>query len=160
MLLQASYTIKPRTWPIWIVLALPGIPCLFLILQEPGSKRNLYLLGMVAFFGLVLFAMTKAYKIYFDDEELVFFAFGRKTAMKWSEVISSSIPWAMEGTHSAGISWQFHSMDGTVIEIPLGYYARSDMQALATQLIDKSKGAKISSRIHDFAAGKFPWYLF
>ena len=160
MLLQASYTIKPRTWPVWLVLAVPGIPFLILFILDPHAKNNLYFLCILIFLGLILLALTKAYKIYFDDEKLIFFAFGRKTSIQWSEMRSSSIPWTIEGGHSAGISWKFQSFDDRQIEIPLGYYSQSDMQALARQLIAKANEAKLSPRIYDFAAGKFPWYIF
>jgi hypothetical protein len=129
----------------------------------PGSevKTQPLFSWLVGFICLaILLGLSKAYKIYINDEELVFHAFGRRKRMKRKEMRSSAVHLSIEGSHSSGISWQFHSYDGKRIEIPLGYYSTSDMQALAQQAIDKAKEAKVSARIQDFAAGKFPLVSF
>jgi len=160
MLPQSSYTIKIRTWPVWLIFALSGIPGAILLITEPASLAGAYILSASCVFVLLLFAFSKGYKIYIDDEELVFIAFGRKRSIRWTDIRSTSVEWEALGLEAAGPSWAFQSFDRKEIRIPLGYYSRHDIKQLARQTISKAKSANISEKVYKFAEGKFPWYFF
>lgn len=160
MLPQASYTIKPRTWPIWIIFAMSVVPSSIILITESKKAAGLFLLGVACLFCLLLFLLTRFQRIYIDNDVLTYHAFGRKNTIRWDEVARSTINWTVEGTHSVGPSWIYTSINDRKIEMPLGYYSRSDIQLLAEQTITKAKNARISPKIYGFAEGKFPWYLF
>lgn len=160
MLPQASYTIKPRTWPIWILFAMSGLPAIVILITESKKAAGLFLLGASCLFCLLLFLFTRFQRIYIDNDVLTYGAFGKKNTISWNEVAKSTVSWTLDGAHSVGPSWIFTSVDNKKIEMPLGYYSRSDMRILAEQTISKAKQATISPKIYSFAEGKFPWYLF
>lgn len=159
MLLQSSYTIKARTWPVWIIFSMIGIPAMLLMILDPQEKAGPYLFVAACIFSLLVLGLSKTFRIYIDNEVLIFTAYGKKRQVKWSELTSSTMGWAVEGGHTASYNWNFHSPDKKEISIPLGYYSRHDMRLLARQTISRAKNAEVSGAVQKVAEGKFPWFL-
>jgi hypothetical protein len=160
MLPQSSYTIKARTWPVWIIFCVIGIPAVILIFTEPGDKAGPYLFIAACLLCAILFGLNRTMKIELDDERLVYSAYGKKRSIRWNDVTTSSLSWSIEEGHTASYNWSFLMTDGKDLHIPLGYYSRSDMRALANQAIDRAKNAVLSKTVHQIVEGKFPWFLF
>lgn len=160
MLLQTSYTIKARTWPVWIIFSLAGFPGIFLMISEPTKKGGPSLFVAACLFSLLVYIFSRSMKITIDDEWLVYSAYGKTRQVRWNDMTLSSVGWTIEGGHTASYSWHFRTVNNKLVEIPLGYYSRSDMRILANQVISRAKKAELSAEIHRFAAGKFPWFLF
>jgi hypothetical protein len=156
MLLLESYTIKPRIWPVLLIFVLSGIPAMIIILTEPKKVAGMYLLGATCVFCLLPILYTRFFKIAIDDESLTFQFLGRRRTMLWKDVSSSTISWSVEAAHSAGPSWVYRSYSNRQIQIPLGYYSRSDLRLLAEQTIAKANQAEISPKIHNLLPASFP----
>jgi hypothetical protein len=160
MLPQASYIIKARRWPLIILFLFLTAPFLIIYLAQPEEYYPMYfMMGIAVFCSLFYFALSKL-KIYIDDEKLRLEMLLKSKEIYWKDIISSRLNWQIEGTHSAGVSWIFHSKKSNHLELKLGYYSRNDMKILAQQLIDKSSFADIHEKIYKMAEGKFPWYIF
>ena len=160
MLPQSSYTIRARTWPVWIIFSLAGLPGIFLMIMEPTKKGGAWLFVAACLFSLLVYAISRSMKIYLDDEWLFYSAYGRTRRVRWSDMTASSVGWTIEGGHTASYSWHFRTLDNKLLEIPLGYYSRSDICLLANQVVSRAKNAKLSLEVHRFADGRFPWFLF
>ena len=160
MLPQSSYTIRARTWPVWIIFSLAGIPGIFLMILEPTEKGGAWLFIAACLLSLLVYAISRTMKITIDDEWLVYAAYGKTRRLRWNDLASSSLGWSIEGGHSTSYNWHFRTVDDKLLEIPLGYYSRSDMSLLANQMISRAKNAELPAVIHRIAAGRYPWFLF
>jgi hypothetical protein len=154
------YTIRARTGPIWIMFALSGLPGLILLFTEPEIKGGWFLFLASSLFCLFLYIDSKYRKIEISEEALTYFAYGKKRSMRWEEIVATKIAWEIEGGHSASYNWRFFTVNKKEINIPLGYYARPDMQLLASQVNIRAINATLSDSVFAIAGGKFPWFLF
>jgi hypothetical protein len=160
MLLQTSLTIKARTGPLWILFFITGMPAILLLIAEPKDKAGPYLFVAACLLCALLYGLSRTMKIEFDDERLVYSAYGKKKSIRWNDITVSNLSWSIEGGHTASYNWNFVMTDGKELHIPLGYYSRSDMSVLANQAIDKAKNAVLSKTVHQMAEGKFLWFVF
>ena len=159
MLMQYSYTIKSRTWPVLLAFALIGVPAVFLMIAHPEKKVNTYLFIAAVVFCILFYLLGKTFCIYIDDEILRHSAFGFQKSIRWQDIKSSSLGWSAEGAHGASYNWIFRSFDDKELIIQLGYYSRMDMALLANYVIMKAKKATFCDQVYQMAGGKFPWYL-
>lgn len=160
MLPQTAYTIRSRTWPVWILFGMTALPGTFLMMTSPADKDGALLFFAGCLLSLFGYGLGKSFSIYLDDEVLVFKAIGRKRTMHWTNMKATSLNWSAEGGHGASYHWDFESFKNKQLHIPLGYYSRADRKLLAKQTVDRAKNATIAPSIHRLAEGRFPWYLF
>lgn len=154
------YTIPARTGPIWIFFAMSGLPGLIVLVTEPGSKGGLFLFLASSLFCFLLYIDSKYRKIEVSEKGLTYAAYGKKRSMRWEDLVATKMTWEIEGGHAASYNWRFFSVDKKEINIPLGYYSRSNMQLLASQVCSRAKNASISHSVFAIAGGNFPWFLF
>lgn len=160
MLLQSSFTIKPRRTFVY-AFYLFFILLILLIGKKVGYRNaalHYYFGGVTIFVILWLVILSKA-KIYIDNEIIRMETIVRKQQLFWKDITASGLSWQPEGAHGLSLNWIFQTSDGRQLEIRLGFYSRKDLTILSQQLIEKAKNAVIADKLYKMAKGEFPWYI-
>ena len=160
MLLQSSFTIKPRRTFVY-AFYLFFILLILLMGNKVGytNATLYYYFGGVTIFVIVWLVILSKTKIYIDNDLIRMETIVRKQQLFWKDIIASRLSWQPEGAHGVSLSWLLQSLNGIQLEIRLGFYSRTDLTILSQQLIDKAMNAVIADKIYKMAEGDFPWYI-
>ncbi len=158
--MSSPHRIKARRSLAGLLLLFLGLPFLLLALFETDKQLfSLGFLGFVALLSGIAWLVLGKMWIEWDEQELRLHHALRTDRIRWHELVHSSTEWQPQAANTISFNWNFELADGRTHTIGLGYYSRADMQLLARTLLKRAPQARFGKRIHDFAEGRFPWYL-
>lgn len=149
-------TLRQRTWPAFLVLAVGII--IFFIPKDQKQNVPLYIgIGIVAFAALLYFLLSKT-QVIVDDEGITHKTIIKTRQVAWNSVTKTYLKSEHHGK-SRTLYLYFENSIGKKTKISTNLLSRKSLRTIAEAITMKCKTADIEQRIYDMAEGQFPWYI-
>ena len=132
--------------------AIAALPCVWIILRDPGDKRfllRLFTAALLVRWAVAALIYYKGLQAFFGGDSITYDAFGNALSQSWQGLVDPNAPWLVNYTNSNRSGWGMFYFVGAV------YYVIGQNQ-FALQLINSVLGAAVCITVYKIALIVYP----